>query len=622
MNQQELEQEVTDHLLTALELQNYPSGAMVYCRKAIECIVHNKHFQETGLFPIEENGKSFPSIISITEKLNKMVGKQSRLIIGSINAQSRGSLHWDFETRGNAADFDDVKLVIEQIKSVYFKFFNNKISLEGLKITDMEFRNNIKIIVDEGLTEEGITQDIIPHEENVDIEKLDTILNLAEIAIQKGAEFSPLESFLLGNAAYRAGELDIAEGYYMQIKNISERSEGLSSSLSDALNNLGNLSLQKKDFQGAEKFYKESLSIRIKLGDKLGEANAYNNLGNLYFEKNNFKNAEKYFSKSLEIYELLEDVEGRGISFHNLGRLYSKFNDVEQAEKLYKSSLELKRLLGDEEAEALTLNNLGILALDNKDFEKAEKLLLKSLAIVQKIDDRIAEALLMKNLGLLSKEKGELNKALKFYEVSLNIYTQIGLKSEIAGCLRNIAVIYFTEGKREEAEKRFRQNLIIVKELKEIKSIAFTLNNLGEIERERKNYDEAKKLFLESLFIKEHNNDIPGLPNTYNNLAQVFYEQKDIVAAKRLFNQSLENNMQYQDYPTTKKRLEGTDRRDAKHALNCLSEIAIIEGDINKMKELVKKTYLLIEGLDENFDDDDYEKIIEIFKSNMETAWI
>ena len=480
MTQLELDQEVTDLLLTALELENYPPAAMVYCRHAIECIVHNKYFQETGEKIVEEKGKKFPSIIDITEKLNRMIGKQSRLIIGSINAQSRGSLHWDFETRGNAADFEDVKLVIEQIKLVYFKIFNNKIKLEGLKISEHNLGMNLKQAVNKSLTEQGITRYSTPSINDVNKEELNTILNIAEAANDKEVKFDNWEFVRLGNAAKLNGKLELSEGYYRQsFRNfkIENNREGEAASQ----NNLGNIFRIRGDLEEAERLYKQSISVAREIRLREREAGSLNNLGLIFRIRGDLEEAEKLFKESLAISIDIDFRLGELNALSNLGTIAKYRDDLDEAEMFYKECLTISIEIEERIAQSDALLSLGNIARNKENFEDAGRLYKESLKIHRETGNRKGEASSINNLGNVSGDIGNLDEAERLYKESLKIDREIGDRLGEATSLNNLGENAVERGNLLEAVRLYEESLAIVKEIGYRLGEETTLGNIAEL---------------------------------------------------------------------------------------------------------------------------------------------
>jgi tetratricopeptide (TPR) repeat protein len=297
----EVEHEVTNFLLTALEFPYHPDMGMLQCRKAMEYILKNKYYEEYGEYPETDKEGKYPSLIKVWKGIEKNLQKQTSEIIFSINSQTRGSLHWDFNSRNDTLQQRHVDAVIGQITNLFEDVFGIVIVLQGLKISDEKLENNVNIFVDEGLNKEGITQDSIPSKENVDIEKLGTILNVAEAAKRKGVEFNNRELVKLGIAARLRGELEISEGYYRQairkFKNVKNRIGE-----SSALNNLGIIADTRGDLEEAERLYKESLLITREIGDRRGgESDTLNNLGNIARIRGDLEDAERLYKESLKL---------------------------------------------------------------------------------------------------------------------------------------------------------------------------------------------------------------------------------------------------------------------------------------------------------------------------------
>ena len=134
----EVEQEVTDFLLLATEFSDRPPAAMAYCRLAAECIIHNLHHREFGEFPKPDKKGSYPSLAGTVTRVKDSIERQTSEVLYSINAQSRGSLHWDFEGRGKGAKKYHVEAVISQISNAFNDIYDKELSLTGMKIGDEE----------------------------------------------------------------------------------------------------------------------------------------------------------------------------------------------------------------------------------------------------------------------------------------------------------------------------------------------------------------------------------------------------------------------------------------------------------------------------------------------------
>ena len=66
--------------------------------------------------------------------------------------------------------------------------------------------------------------------------------------------------------------------------------------------------------------------------------------------------------ESLAIKIEIGNREGEAISLNNLGLIAEKRGDLDGAERLYRESLAIDREIGDREGEAKVLGNLGVIA--------------------------------------------------------------------------------------------------------------------------------------------------------------------------------------------------------------------------------------------------------------------
>lgn len=91
----------------------------------------------------------------------------------------------------------------------------------------------------------------------------------------------------------------------------------------------------------------ESLSRRIALKDRAGEASSLNNLGNVYFERGEWDEAERCYRDSLRIYRELGRLDREAALENNLGNLASYRGDFDVAEDHHARALALRCQLGD-----------------------------------------------------------------------------------------------------------------------------------------------------------------------------------------------------------------------------------------------------------------------------------
>ena len=311
MERDEVEQEMTDLLVEALEFQERPKAAMFYCRLALECQIHAKYHDQEGHFPDEDGFKDFTKIMG---KIEQSLTTQTKEVLWSINAQTRGSMHWGNETSGNkGAKTRHVTAVVNQISATYQDMFGSELILTGLEIGGTN-ENIVKKSISKALTDLGIENDSknieLPNGENLpneeDLMYIEVLLDAAEAAVEKGIMFDPWHDIRLGLAAKLAGHLERAEGHYKQalrhFKQIGDRGGEAGS-----LNNLGIIAETRGDLIEAERLQRESLAIRREIGDRGGEADSLFNLGLIAETRGDLVEAERLHQESLAIMREIGD---------------------------------------------------------------------------------------------------------------------------------------------------------------------------------------------------------------------------------------------------------------------------------------------------------------------------
>jgi phosphomevalonate kinase len=137
----EIGQEVTYLLVAALKFQtgNRPKVAMYYCRQALECQVHAVYYDQYEQFPDKDG---FKDLTNIMKKIEQHLTTQTKELLWSINASTRGSMHWSNETRGDkGAKTHHVEAVISMIKAVYQDIFSEDLIILDSSIEEKEEEN-------------------------------------------------------------------------------------------------------------------------------------------------------------------------------------------------------------------------------------------------------------------------------------------------------------------------------------------------------------------------------------------------------------------------------------------------------------------------------------------------
>jgi serine phosphatase RsbU (regulator of sigma subunit) len=195
----------------------------------------------------------------------------------------------------------------------------------------------------------------------------------------------------IGSIYYYSGENAKALSYFIKSNDLTEnyeRKNGVSkftqTQLSKNLNNLGAIHLSQKEFEKAEKYFRKSLKIDLKLNEKLSAANSYNNIGTIKEAQNNYEEALKNYFKALKIKLDLKDSLEIPSTLINIGVIKMNNDEFKEAISYFitaKKYAEAKNNLKDL---CLSYINLGDAYYLKKEYKQANHYYFKGIEICEK----------------------------------------------------------------------------------------------------------------------------------------------------------------------------------------------------------------------------------------------
>lgn len=185
----------------------------------------------------------------------------------------------------------------------------------------------------------------------------------------------------LGIIHRRLHEYEAAKDYFLRGISLSGNAQGEQSILSMLLNNLGSVYLDLKQTEEAFKVLTEALDIRLKTGDKSGEASSYRMLALYSKNLNELKKAEDLLKKGLNIARQTGNISLQADISESLFELYQEMNKADSALRYHILLKELTEKMNHEE----TLKELNQIELTAQ-FEKRE---LQRQALQQKRETRM-----------------------------------------------------------------------------------------------------------------------------------------------------------------------------------------------------------------------------------------
>jgi len=253
----------------------------------------------------------------------------------------------------------------------------------------------------------------------------------------------------LGIVAQRRGSYDEALGWYRKSLDIAEKL-GDRAGMAISYHQLGMVAQHRGSYDEALLWYRKSLDIKEELGNRAGMASSYHQLGNVAQARGSDEEALSWYRKSLEIKEELGNRAGMAISYHQLGMVAHTRHSYDEALDWYRKSLEIAEELEDRAGMASTYHQIGLVAEQRGSYDEALSQYRKSLEIKEELGNRAGMAISYHQLGMVAQRRGSYDEALGWYRKSLEIAEELGSRSGMASSISQIGVLFTEQGAVEE----------------------------------------------------------------------------------------------------------------------------------------------------------------------------
>ena len=330
----------------------------------------------------------------------------------------------------------------------------------------------------------------------------------------------------------------------------SGQAKGSLRDLSVSLNNVGKVAQAQRDWAQAEAAYRESLSLRRQLVERLGGTPealrdlsvSLNNVGKVAKAQRDWAQAGAAYRESLSLRrQLVERLGGTpealrdlSVSLNNVGNVAEAQGDWAQAEAVCRESLSLRRQLverlgGTPEALrdlSVSLNNVGNVARAQGDWAQAEAAYQESLSLRRQLVERLGgtpEALRdlsvsLNNVGKVAEAQGDWAQAGAAYRESLSLSRQLVERlggtpealRDLSVSLDNVGKMARAQGDWAQAEAAYRESLSLSRQLVErlggtpeaLRDLSVSLNNVGKVAEAQGDWVQAEAAYRESLSLR------------------------------------------------------------------------------------------------------------------------
>jgi len=316
-----------------------------------------------------------------------------------------------------------------------------------------------------------------------DIGLLNTAPSLSSVECQNTASKTQAEVACLhslAKAALQHNDLDGAEKYFRQSLSIAKKLDKESLAVARSLNGLGDVSRQRGMPPDAEAYYQEALAIIQKLDPSGADApNSLDGLARVANDCGDVANSEEYAQQAFAIRQKLDSNSlDFALSLYTMGSIHSHFGEWrterasdapewDKAETSYKQALSLQEKLAPESLVlAETLSNLGRFSWSRRHrFDEACSYFRRALTIREKLaPDSLAVADSLRWLSVCVRDDSV--EVEKYLRPALTIQQRLAPGSvHVAMTLDVFSAIVHSRGDWLAAEGYDRERLAIWEKL-------------------------------------------------------------------------------------------------------------------------------------------------------------
>jgi tetratricopeptide (TPR) repeat protein len=572
MSRQPVVNEIATLLTNANSMKDFPDAAMLYCRKALECISHSKFSEMFGAFP---NLEQYPSFSKVMKEIDVDLNSQTKNTMWSVNAQTRSSLHWSKETEGGReGKFHHVLAVIQQIKAIFHDIFGSELQLKQSPDSQKSLATEI---IDENITHSISTINSEGEYELDELENIEITIDAAQEAVENGVLFTSERELELGKLSVISGSYARAKSHLEQAKrgfenaenwegmvkamielavlyrtlgddedarNLVEqcceisKSKNLESCLAASYKMFGNICRVDEQLK-AEQFYNDAMQIYKKLNDENGIAEIYHNLGIILKDNGLLDKAENFNNRGYEVKKKNNNKKGQCASLNQFGQIEKKRGNVLAAISYYKKALNIEIEINYNNGKAVTHSNLANSYKYMGDFEAARFHLTEAIAIRQEIGlgfQAINGKRKMASYLMKEKKYNEaeliLKELISFVDENMDGNAATELNSRL---FTDLGRLYHKLERFKDAIHNFKMALQFDEEIGKERWQGIDLRNIGESYLKINEIDLARKSFEKSLELAKRKSDNFSIARSYGGLGEVEYEEGNVVGAKKYY---------------------------------------------------------------------------------------
>jgi signal transduction histidine kinase/Tfp pilus assembly protein PilF len=231
-------------------------------------------------------------------------------------------------------------------------------------------------------------------------------------------------------------------------RHFAERALHLADSLqnvpgrAEALNMIGLYNFVRGRYETALEYFLQVLRIATATRDTSSLENALTNLGHVYGDLKQYSRALQYYERDLSVATARRDSGYMAESHNNIATILVERGEINRALEEYATAKTIASRVGDPSTLALIANNVGDLYYHRRQYADAMGNFLEARAHFQTLDDKLNLAVTLHNLGLVNREMGRYREAIGYLMQSLAIDSALTANAAMLDDSRELADTY------------------------------------------------------------------------------------------------------------------------------------------------------------------------------------
>ena len=215
--------------------------------------------------------------------------------------------------------------------------------------------------------------------------------------------------------------------------------------LVNALEALGAISLEFKDFETSMHHFDRALDLAIKTGNIPQQCHVRSNIGNWHCEKGNLTEACRVLSEALNVAQHASEKQRIEIML-NMFRVYMALRRLDDAERICEETLYQSRLIDDRASIQVALSNTGATRLVRGDCSGAAEVFRESLSIARDMCNVYSQVFALERLATTEGIRKNYDRSIRYLKEALALAKSTKNSHYVKDVLRTLAVAYLCSG--------------------------------------------------------------------------------------------------------------------------------------------------------------------------------